>query len=509
VWLRGVGSVLLPVLGICVLAWLAVATSAAQTQAIQFSDATPLLGIPAQPEYSFGVIWGDADGDGWSDLFLNNHSPFLPYFLLNQSGAGFTDSTVDAGMTIDADNHGGQWADYDGDGDLDLYLSAGGQRGQGSSPAQLYQNNGDGTFSDVAVALGVDDGPGRGRTVNWLDLDADADLDLFVGNYANELDDPPHRLYRNDGAVFTDIAAEAGVAAQSGHQCSTLSDVDRDGDPDLLLSSGNSGLVKVYRNNGDSTFTALPPSSTRLQGSNIGELVALDYDNDGDSDLFAGSLEPGFARLYRNNGRGRYQDVTVGSGLESASAVPIFQSVALDADNNGFQDLFLVHGQFDGGPNPPDALYLNQGDGTFADATSGSGLEGTTEGVGEGAGVADFNRDGFLDILVANGYGLNPGPFQLFQNQGNSNHWFRLRLEGTVSNPQAIGSQVWIQAGGIRQYREYLDFGGCHSQNEAVAHFGLGTASTISQLRVQWPDGLIQEWRNLPIDRLATIVQPQ
>jgi hypothetical protein len=251
-----------------------------------------------------------------------------------------------------------------------------------------------------------------------------------------------------------------------------------------------------------------------------------DYYNDGDNHIFAGTRGQAsgngttVSKLFRNDGNGAFADVLKEAGLSGVDEFPqpsklnkIRGGLWWDVDNDGDLDLFVVRGNGDEQiDDPPNLMYRNDlvetGTPTFTDITAQAGVAGSIEGCGEGTVYADYDGDGFLDVIVTNGDAPEKGPYQLFRNDGNSNHWFRVELQGTRSDVHAIGSRVWIFVGDIMQYREYMDFGVCFSQNERVACFGLGPVTTVDLLRVQWPDGVIQEWANLDADQQVTLTQP-
>lgn len=482
--------------------------------AVQFTiDDT--AGIPTTlNRKSGGMAWGDFNRDGWLDLYVSNHFMQKPLFYVSNRDGTFTEQADMAGLSVHTDRHGVAWADYDRDGDLDMYVVAGGAGGSGSSdsPAQLWRNNGDGTFTDVAVAMGVEtNSDERGRTVNWFDYDADSDLDMLVTNYSNLPQHPASRLFRNDGNVFTDVAVAAGIGNQLPTGCGAMSDYDGDSDLDILFGQDfrEVGGLLLYSNQGDGTYVDVPAAVSGLNGSDLHHPIWFDYDNDGDNDIFAFSVqENGIIRLYRNDG-GIFTDVTDSTGLAGVNPGPANHAIAFDADNDGFLDLFVVLGvEESGNTNVGDMLFHNNGDGTFTDITAEAGVAGSANGAGNAAAVADYNRDGFLDFIVGNGDAPYSGPYILYQNNGNDNHWLRIKLRGTVSNSHAIGSKIWLIESGKLQYREYLDFTSCLVQNEQIAHFGVGDATDIDRIIVQWPDGGVTIARNVQVDRVFTVTQP-
>jgi hypothetical protein len=228
----------------------------------------------------------------------------------------------------------------------------------------------------------------------------------------------------------------------------------------------------------------------------------------------------GPSKLFNNLGDGTFVDVAPESGLAAIDVYPLEHrrnSIRVvtwfDADNDGDLDLFFVRSNdWRDVADPGDLLYRNElkelGTATFTDITAEAGVGGRTDGGGDGAAWADYDNDGFLDLVVGNGNEPSWGYYQLFHNRGNHNHWLKVRLHGTRSNKGAIGSRVWIDTGGDLQYREYLDHGLLHCQNEQVAHFGLGAATRVDVLRVQWPDGRIQQWTDVAADQTLDLTEP-
>ena len=242
-----------------------------------FEDVTANAGV-AFNGAQFGAAWGDYDNDGWVDLFANNHYQDNPNVYRNNSGSAFIDIYGTSGM-YKTDPHGASWGDYDNDGDLDLYLTTGRLK---VNP--LFENQGDGIFLDRAVEAGVEDLQGRGRTANWIDYDNDGDLDLFTGNAIRA--DGPDKLYRNNGdKSFSDVSTNAGLNSTLSTNGNVWGDYDDDGDLDVVLTGGEQ--IRLHRNNGDGTFTPVTTQANIL-GFEARSWAADfgDYDNDGDLDLY-------------------------------------------------------------------------------------------------------------------------------------------------------------------------------------------------------------------------------
>jgi hypothetical protein len=181
-----------------------------------------------------------------------------------------------------------------------------------------------------------------------------------------------------------------------------------------------------------------------------------------------------------------------------------------DFDNDMDIDLYLVCT----GPtqNLPNILYENDGSGHFLEVPSAGGAAGSNEGRGNQVVTADYDRDGFLDLFVTNGIGPPPfcyeGPHQLFRNKGNSNHWLEIDLRGTLSNRDAIGSEIELEANGVTQLRS--QGGGMHSfsQNHQRIHFGLGQNTKVDRITIRWPSGVVQELKDIAVDQILNILEP-
>ncbi len=290
-----------------------------------FTDVTAAAGV-GDPGSARGVAWGDYDGDGDLDLSIANAGEANVLYRNNGNGT-FTDVAAAAGVANTGASLGTSWADFDGDGDLDLYV------GRWNQPNLLYRNNGDGTFTDVAVAAGVADG-GRGEGVAWADFDGDGDLDLYLSNLGQ-----PNRLYRNDGdGTFVDVAVTAGVAHAGNGTGASWGDYDGDGDPDLYLANWNQPNV-LYRNEGNGSFTDVSlAAGVGLGGLSRGVSWA-DVDADGDLDLSVTNTWQANV-LYRNNGDGTFTDIAAAAGV--ARSDDGRGAVWLDHDADGDLDLFLA-----------------------------------------------------------------------------------------------------------------------------------------------------------------------
>jgi FG-GAP-like repeat/ASPIC and UnbV len=448
-----------------------------------------------------GCAWVDFDNDGRLDLFDANYNLFLQlpsYVYRNNGDATFTRLTNGALLNYIGTTVTGIWGDYDNDGFPDLFIPDESKRNF------LYRNNGDGTFTDVTtntIALETNSYSYSGA---WADYDRDGHLDLFVtGGISESPQSIPGRnqLWRNNGnGTFAKIANSVVVNDISFCQGTAWADYDNDGWPDLYVVKGISAPNRLYRNLGNGTFAVVTnsPGATDV-GRGLG-CAWGDYNNDGFVDLFVPCEFDFRSFLYRNNGDGTFAKITQG-----AIVMNVAQSLAAvwgDYDNDGFLDLFVANGR--SGFNAC-YLYRNNGDGTFTSVLNVAPV--TNLGTWHGAAWGDYDNDGFLDLFAAN-WG---SPNALYRNNGNSNAWLQVKLRGTISNRQGIGAKVWVHAGingtPQRQVRQ-ISGGDGIVQNSILAHFGLGDATNVDVLRIEWPSGITQELRNILPRQLITVTEP-
>src|SRR5450432_1482039 len=482
--------------------------------ATSFTDATLSAGLNTTG-YTFGdPIWGDFDNDGNLDLFADNHYNHGSYLYQNNGNGTFTDILTTSGLRPAGDRHGSAWVDFDNDGDLDLSITKGAMGGQslGIKQDELYQNLGAGQFTNVAPAAGVTNTFGRGRGVAWGDYDNDGYIDLLLGNLKTDL-----ALLRNNGdGTFSDVAAQSGLGHLQYTEC-VFADYNNDGFPDIfctLSESHNASTDILFKNNGDGTFTNVTSQAGLLVLNNGRSIAWGDYDNDGDLDLFIsrgtdnGALKQ---TLYRNNGDGTFTDVTDQAGL---GIIANNRAAAWgDFDNDGYLDLYVVNSGSDPVGKGANYLFKNNKDGTFTDVATTAGVADLVVSRGRGAAWGDYDNDGFLDLFVTNGEDgtdFAEGPQILYHNKGNNHSWLKVKLVGTTSNRQGLGTKVTIQVGRTIQYREMNGASGHFlSQGAAPLHFGLNRANTVDQMTVKWPSGVTQVLSNVSANQEITVTEGQ
>ncbi|MEA3476167.1 MAG: FG-GAP-like repeat-containing protein [Candidatus Cloacimonadota bacterium] len=444
--------------------------------------------------WSMGCSWADYDDDGYLDLYITNTgsgSPFNPEenFLYANNGNGtFTKITTGDIVNDVATSHSSSWSDYNNDGYVDLFVANSGVPG---GPNSLYQNNGDGTFTSITNGPIVED---MNFTQNgvWGDFDNDGNLDLMttscMGTY----------LYRNNGdGTF----AEMYILNEGYYKGVACADYDNDGNLDVFLTKYVMGGANnaLYRNNGDGTFTRIIEGAIVNDGGSSPGGSWGDYNNDGDLDLFVPNTDINF--LYQNNGDGTFTKITEGPIVidEGTSRSGSWG----DFDNDGDLDLFVTNGY---GEN--NFLYENMGDGTFIRITQGD--IANDGGYSIGCSWADYDNDGDLDLFVTN----TQEPNFLYRNEtGNNNNWINIKCIGIVSNTSAIGAKVRIKAviNGIPvwQTQEISGQTNAWGQNSLNVEFGLGDATIIDSLVIEWPSGRTQTLMNIDTNQFLTIEEGQ
>jgi len=498
---------------------LTAATAAAQPTFTQITNGP----IATDPGQFVGCVWADFNNHGFLDLLVCNYginggaSPGTNVFYRNNGDGTFT--KISQGDPVqDADWHIYAGAgDYDNDGFLDLIVSA----GVGAPSARrniLYHNNGDGTFSRVSGGS-VTNRLGFFGPALWGDYDHDGFLDLFFANHGDQNNDGgKNLLFHNNGdGTFTNLTSGAVVTDVGVGYCATWEDYDNDGFVDLLVINNEPNAKNfLYHNNRDGTFTRVLTGIVATDLWSQGAACAAwgDYDNDGFPDLFVTDAGGGRNQLYHNNGGGTFTRVTSGPEL-APSAAGTFNGCAWgDYDNDGYLDLVVS------GVNEKNALFHNNGDGTFTQILSGPPVQGGGPGIVCGAvSWVDYDNDGFLDLFVGmfanNNSAHSQGTNLLYHNNGkingNTNAWLEVKLVGTVANRTALGAKVRAHAtiGGktFWQLRE-INGGGGYGTAPLVAHFGLGNATNVDTLRIEWPSGTVQELANVVPRQILTVTEP-
>ncbi|MHC1769121.1 MAG: CRTAC1 family protein [Verrucomicrobiia bacterium] len=441
----------------------------------------------------------DYDNDGFLDLYIANgggNTKQANFLYRNNRDGTFTRITEGPLVKEVGLSAGAAWGDYDNDGFTDLLAS-----GFGNDESFVYRNKGNATFEKMTRdSIGISLGTCQG---SWADYDQDGFLDLFAGG----LFDQASRLYRNNGnGKFSELTNNSLATTLGSPFSCPWADYDNDGRVDLFIAN-NEGTNFLFRNLGGGDFARIQegPIVDQSDDPSIGAAWG-DYDNDGFLDLFVangGWLSSFQSYLYHNRGDGTFTRVTDGSLVTDSR--PWVAGAWEDYDNDGDLDLFVT--SF--GPN--NALYRNNGNGTFDPVTTGSLVNDVAPidaGGSCGAAWGDYNKDGFPDLFVANWDRKN----YLYRNNSNGNHWLTVQCVGRVSNRSAIGAKVRVQAtiqGKTYWQMREISCGDGFAGNSLDAHFGLGDATKATTLRIEWPSGIVQELHDVAVDQYLKIEEQQ
>ena len=494
-----------------------------------------------------GVAFFDYDNDGWLDIFvlsgsrLDGPPPDATNRLYKNNRDGtFTDVTRKAGLESKGWAFAVTVGDYNNDGFDDLFITYWGQN-------VLFRNNGDGTFTDVTKAAGLLHPVTRwGSGCTWLDYDRDGKLDLFVASY---LEFDPRRvpkpgetenctwkgvpvncgprglpagscfLYRNSGdGTFADVTRESGIGSVRGSYCMTAvsADFDNDGWPDIYVACDSTPSF-FFRNKHDGTFVeeglergvALNEDGMEQAGMGLG---IGDFNLDGHLDVFKTHFSDDTSVLYRNDGKGLFEDVTIRSGLGVETRFVGWGAGIVDLDNDGWPDLFSVTGavypelERTHAAYPyktPRVIFRNLGDSKFEELIEEAGPGVAAAHSSRGCAFGDFDNDGDVDVVIVN---LNEPPSLLRNDLKAGGHWIKVLLTGTVSNRSAIGARVTARYGGRAHVQEVLAQSSFYSVNDRRLHFGLGPAATVD-LDVRWPNGKTESFKAVQADALVTITE--
>lgn len=483
-----------------------VTCSAIGAESVSFTRITEGA-IATDLQQAMSVAWGDYDGDGDLDVYFTSTGGKVGALYRN-AGAGNFERVTDRPIATDVHHgYGSAWADFDNDGDLDLFKAD-----WLIGPSWLYLNN-EGRFTATTYESGR-----RSTGVVWGDYDHDGHLDLFLpgGGWDWGSTRVPGVLFHNDGrGRLTKMPAStvgAVVSTSASGISGVWSDFNDDGLLDLFIA--NYGEPNsLFLNTPDHRFVQVTEGSLVEESGDSMSCALGDFDNDGDLDLFvADSSGSRPNSLFRNDGGGAFSKVT-----ESPVATDIAHSLGAawaDYDNDGWLDLFVANGAT---LDQDNFLYRNKGDGTFTRLLEGS--PANDGGYSFGCAWGDYDNDGFLDLIVANGALHAVGGFEpnqpeehfLYHNEGNENAWIRIRCVGTASNRSGIGAKVRVRAtiGGktFWQLRE-ITAGNGFCGNAIEAHFGLGDAQTVEVLRVEWPSGIVQELSGLAAGQVLKVTEP-
>lgn len=498
---------------------------------------------------SGGVLLVDYDRDGWLDIYFTN-APTVDMFLKKQRSKSklyrnnrdgtFTDVTDKAGVGNPGFAMGGAVGDINNDGWPDIYVTCLGGN-------VLYQNNGDGTFTDVTKKAGVGDQRWSAGAA-FGDIDSDGDLDLVVANYVDfDFNDLPgfgelptckfrgvdvqcgprglkgagDAVYKNNGnGTFTDITDSAGLTDPEGFygMQPVFSNFGGKTPWDLYMANDSTPNF-FYEFKGGGKFEEIGLLSGTGVSGDGGEQGSMgvavgDYLHSGKMSIYVTNFADEYNTLYRNNGNYDFSDVSFKAMVAQPTRPYVGWGTGFeDFDNDSWLDLFVVNGhvypQMDSissgaGYQQPKILFLNNGDGSFCNATAGAGPALSEPRVSRGAAFGDIDNDGDIDIVVED---LDSTPMILRNELKSPNHWITFELNATEGSPLAIGAQVKVTTGKVTQIDEVRSGESYISQNSLRLHFGLGSSTKVDKVEVIWPSGKSEVIGKLDADRIYAVSQ--
>ncbi len=445
-----------------------------------FQNVTASMGISGQTGLGHAVGWGDIDNDGDPDLGLSNQEGDGFWFYLNE-GNHFTNITASGGLS----GLGGNKiiiAELTGDDYNDLILRT------RSGTQFLFESNGDGTFNNITASAGIT----SASVYNIADFDNDGYTDLLsVSN------DNFSILYNNGDATFQPAQI---ISPYESFWGVAVLDYDRDGFMDIYHTTYSNQPNMLLHNNGDGTFT----NTTLQAGVNYADgahgIDVGDFNNDGWVDIYLGSYSSLNCKLFKNNGDGTFTNV---AGTTGTSGHHDTRTVAfIDYNNDGWLDIFSSHHDFYSYSN---TMLRNNGDYTFTGVAVQLGLSGEWIGDYFGQGWADYNLDGAIDLFAAG----HIDKYRLFKNTNCPGSFLNIHLIGIESNPNGIGAQVDVWVSGQRISRNVLPDGGFHDNSDLKLHFGLDGAYSADSIIVYWPSGIVQKLWGINANQFLTIVEDE
>ncbi|MDQ3801357.1 MAG: CRTAC1 family protein [Acidobacteriota bacterium] len=498
---------------------------------------------------SGGVLLIDYGRDGWQDIYFTN-APTVEMALKNEKSKSllyrnnrdgtFTDVTDKAGVGFPGYAMGGAVADYNNDGFPDMYVTCLGGN-------VLYQNNGDGTFTDVTKKAGVADGRWSVGAA-FGDYDGDGFLDLVVINYVDfKFSDLPtfgslptckfrgvdvqcgprglkgagDSFYRNNGdGTFADVSKQVGMDDPDGYygMQPVFSDFGNTGKLDVYVANDSTPNY-FYRNNGKGKFLEeglITGTAVSADGSEQGSMgVAVgDYLHSGHFSIYTTNFVDEYNTLYRNNGNYDFTDVSFAAKVAQVTRPYVGWGTGFfDLDNDTWLDLFVVNGhvypqmdQISSGARYRQGklLFINNGDGTFCDATAQGGAALSELRVSRGAAFGDLDNDGQIDVVVED---LDSSPMILKNEGEKTNRWITLELGAKTGNPLAIGARIKVTTGKVSQIEEIRSGGSYLSQNDLRVHFGLGKATKVDSIEIRWNSGKTEIIKDVAADKFYSILE--
>jgi len=497
----------LPIIALllCITSGVSAQNFSEQTVAAGISFTSDVLeDIPSPGHYAGGTV-GDFNRDGVPDVFVVGGGGVADALFINNGDGTFTDRAVEWGVALLHRGRAASAADFNGDGWTDIFIASGGDLSGPDRPGEhiLYKNGGDGSFTDVATSAGVNFSTTLRSSMSsaWGDYDLDGDLDLMLMTWHSS--GASNRLFRNNGdETFTDVTTLIGIISGWGF---TPRFVDMNGDryPELLLVS-DFGDAEYYVNDGLGAFTdQTAAAGTGLESNGMGTAVG-DFNRDGWQDwfctsIFRDNLSVDGNYLYMNDGDGTFTPLPHSAGVQDGGWG--WGTETLDFDHDGFIDIAETNGRFFlEYVNESSYLYRNNGDLTF----TRSELPKMSEG--RALMTLDYDLDGDMDILIT----MWSAPLQLWRNDlsGPGTNWIQILLDTDADAdlaPHGVGTRIQARTGSITQ-TFYMSRGGTYlGQSQRIAHFGLGSATSIDELSLEWTDGTTTLLTDLPVNQTLTL----
>lgn len=415
----------------------------------------------------------DIDEDGYEDLYVGCKNS--PNFLYRNNGDGtFTDIAPELGLDFAGNTYASMWADFDNDGDKDLYL------GNFNQPNSFFLNT-PGGFVEIAESLGIAD-EGRCRGLATADVNNDGWLDIYVVNINQD-----NAFFLSDGGgnyvdhYLTSLAVDNLVGMTA-----LFFDSDNDGDQDLYLLHDAYQPNRLYINNGEGIFSNQSfPLGAAHAGEGMGVDIA-DINHDGWMDIYITNNTDGNALLV-NDGDGSFTNMEDELGVAHQGmgwGVSWF-----DYNLDGEKDLYAVNNSIF--TTFPNVMYMNEGEMVFTQVGQETVLDSPYQGAG--MAVFDFDLDGKEDIAIANNTNINSPGCELLKNNSETGNYLAIKLQGTASNRDAIGSRIELWSEGSVFYDQHAGVSGYSQQNSDYLYFGLGERMMVDSIKIQWPSGL-DEW---------------